>query len=248
MFIVSLILSIIILGLAIRWIVKADKKLEPIIALLTAFLGILSLLYSSFKEKEDKREMQALHRQENKLMRDSLYEQIKGLQKIRDSLAIKLTQISAGPGSTVVNSEGKGNTIIIGNDQSKIIIGANEKPILQQSFHIKSHYATGLFLKKDNKVFIDASGTIKLGKRIGISKPDGLSSGMFNFDISQFNIVESFTHGALMFKYPESSSWEYCGSSYKFTATRDGFLYFDVNDTIKGDNKGHYSVNVSVYE
>jgi len=143
--------------------------------------------------------------------------------------------------------DGSNNTVIAGNDGSTIIIGNLEKPFLEKEISVEGFLNTKIKVQKGNKVFISATGSIKVGQFAGYSGPDGKEGGLFNASLEEYNIVSGFKHAALMFKLDESSNWKECGKNYKFTANKDGDIIFQINDNNQNDNEGAYTVTIQLY-
>ncbi|MVM35252.1 hypothetical protein GO755_34845 [Spirosoma sp. HMF4905] len=177
------------------------------------------------------------------------YKTIGILLKKNDSLdrVVQREKLTIGNESSRVVDNSK-EIIITGNDGSSIIINPKVKPIIDERIHISSFKILPLYLKKGDKVLIQATGKISVGPNIGTSGPEGKNSGgLFDFPLSQYNIVKEFPHATLMFRYANDTSWIDCGKEYNFTAEKSGFLEFEVNDLEKSNNEGAYQVEIKVY-
>jgi hypothetical protein len=95
-------------------------------------------------------------------------------------------------------------------------------------------------------VTIKAHGNIRVGSFVGSSDPDGKSSGVFGFGLARYNIVSSFNHAALMYRFKGEDNWKLSGKNVQFNAGRGGYLELEVNDNTQSDNRGAYTVEVIV--
>ena len=88
------------------------------------------------------------------------------------------------------------------------------------------------------------SGTVVVGQMIGATSADGSSNplgGLGNYDI-----VDSFLHGALMCRINGETAWQLCGATHKFMAQTDGCIEFLLNDNDPGNNSGEFTARIAI--
>jgi serine/threonine protein kinase len=88
-------------------------------------------------------------------------------------------------------------------------------------------------------VEITASGTIRLGAFVGESGPDGI-------DFPWFRSISNAQLGALLARVYGCGNWKIIGSAGSFPASCSGELQFFINDSKTEDNRGGYSVIITV--
>ncbi|HEY8780413.1 MAG TPA: hypothetical protein VIM16_02260 [Mucilaginibacter sp.] len=98
---------------------------------------------------------------------------------------------------------------------------------------------TDLKINEGDKVNLSPSGTIVLRGVTGSSAPEG-REGFANCRMDPV-----FPYGALLYKIGEDD-WEIVNSDDTIVAERTGYLKFMVNDNDPTDNKGKYTVKVTV--
>lgn len=229
--------NISILYITIKWYI-GEKTHETRIAIIASFISCVTVIANYYNEKNQAAELETI-----------LNKQILSLNRKNDSISKELN-IYKNTGQIAIgkdNVAGNNNTVISGNDKSTITINPKEVPFIEQSFLIHEYTSTNLNLQRGDRVLIEATGSIEVGKIIGHSGPEGKESGMLGASLSEYNIVRNYAHGALMFKYKADSSWLYSGREYNFTAKYNGRLIFEVNDKDKINNSGNYQVNVKIY-
>jgi Na+-translocating ferredoxin:NAD+ oxidoreductase RnfE subunit len=258
LFIVLIIANVTILYLTIVWYKKA-KKVEAIIAIIAAIVAIITLLGNSYNESVQKRELSKILNDQVAMLTqriDSLNRKNSILNAKSDSLYSivqnsGVASVTGNDNNTAIgtgNIAGNQNTVISGNDHSVITITPKERPAIDERISVSQYKRTQIHLRVGDKVLIQATGTISAGANIGPSGPEGkISGGLFGFPLTQYNIVKEYPHAALMFKYADVNAWVNCGREYNFTADRDGFLIFEVNDNEKENNEGTYQVDIKVY-
>ena len=71
-------------------------------------------------------------------------------------------------------------------------------------------------------------------------------NGLRGFEV--YSVAPEFPHGSLLVRVRQyqDDSWTYCGSGCTFTAERDGYLDFVVNDKDFANNSGSYEIEVRV--
>lgn len=135
----------------------------------------------------------------------------------------------------------------IADDGSLINFDSPKRKTIDASLEISGFTNSAIPLNKGDYVFLSGSGNIRLGALVGNSGPEGIRTGFLGLALENYNIVNSINHGALMVKLSEAEDWQAAGKSYRFTADKDGVLYFAINDNNLSENSGHYTVNVKVY-
>ena len=98
-------------------------------------------------------------------------------------------------------------------------------------------------VQSGDSITITPSGLIRLGFFAGSAGPEGLPmpSGF-----EAYNLDGRYPHGALLCKIQGEYSWQYCGKALELTASTNGCLEFEVNDTDQGNNSGKFQVAVKV--
>jgi hypothetical protein len=94
-------------------------------------------------------------------------------------------------------------------------------------------------IREGDYVEIMASGTIRLGAFVGESDPDGI-------DVPGSNYLSSANHGALLGKVSGCGNWKVIGTEGSFRAGCSGTLHLLVNDSKTNDNRGSYSVRITI--
>lgn len=105
---------------------------------------------------------------------------------------------------------------------------------------------TSICLSKGNMVTITATGQIRVGNFVGNSTPEGLTAGVLGFGIGRYNIVKSYNHAVLMYRFEDETEWKVAGKQINFKVMEDGCLEFQINDNKQEDNYGSYDVRVTV--
>lgn len=105
-------------------------------------------------------------------------------------------------------------------------------------------------IRQGDKVRISTDGSIRVGQFVGNSTPEGKTSGVLGLSLEQYNIVPSFPHGALMYRFATDNKWRLCGRGFDFVSASNGPLdiIFQVNDNDQANNSGSYTVRVLVEE
>lgn len=95
-----------------------------------------------------------------------------------------------------------------------------------------------------DRVSITVGGFMQVGHFAGFSGPDGLD----NQFLQPYNLVPEFPHAALLVKFqPQSNrAWTYVGYEQDLLAPVSGPLQFLVNDGKTDDNRGGYTVQITV--
>ncbi len=111
-----------------------------------------------------------------------------------------------------------------------------------QEFKIGDRLLTDLQVRRGDKVTITASGRITVGAFAGSATPNGISG------FQDYSVVYKFPHGSLLVRVRQyqGDEWTFCGSSCSFTAERDGYLDFIVNDNDSANNSGTFQIQVQV--
>ena len=123
----------------------------------------------------------------------------------------------------------------------------NNRYVIKSNFKIRGIYITKLFVHKNDKVSLEATGVIELGKFTGASGPNGIESGVLGLPISNsYRIVSEFNFGVLMYRIGNNDSWIAVGSKNEFIAKESGYLIFQINDSEQGDNQGELKVSVKI--
>lgn len=103
-------------------------------------------------------------------------------------------------------------------------------------FELNATKLTNIYLKKGEKVELEASGYVTLGFFAGGSSPEGIDGYQL------YNLVGSVKHGCLVAKVGETGNWIYIGKGTTLTADVDGYLKLFVNDKDPGNNTGKFTV------
>lgn len=94
-------------------------------------------------------------------------------------------------------------------------------------------------VKKGDKIYIRATGSVKTGAFSGYTGPNGQQY------TPMWNIVPAYNYGALLAKVG-NSSWMLAGEEAQLVAPAAGILTFAINDTDPSDNYGSFSVEYSI--
>lgn len=93
---------------------------------------------------------------------------------------------------------------------------------------------------------VKASGQIRVGEWVGISKPDGLLTGILGFSLEGYSLVGNFQHACLMYKINNEPDWHYCGFECTIETGDSPYvdITFAINDKDLSDNIGAYDVKI----
>lgn len=243
----SIVSNLVIIILCIRFIRKNNEKSEHTIALISAVAALFMYIFSDIRDDEQRQELVDIHKNQIDTLQTSLSLEIQRLKLSNDSIGRRLTECQNNTYNPQVKGNGNIMPAIIGSDGSNIYVNANEKPAYETKLDVGELTHTAIEVHTGEKIFISATGSIKVGEIVGHSGPGGKEGGLFNYDLSPYNIVPGFKHAALMFKLADADDWIECGAQYKFTANKNGKLIFDVNDNNQRDNTGAYQVSVEIY-
>lgn len=97
--------------------------------------------------------------------------------------------------------------------------------------------STNIYVKKGDRVTINASGKMKLGAFLGSSTADGIDG------YTIYNYVKNLKHGSLIGSIGDDNSWFNIGSNKTFIADRNGRLHLRVNDRLLIDNENYFTVS-----
>ncbi|QDK77742.1 hypothetical protein EXU85_03675 [Spirosoma sp. KCTC 42546] len=120
----------------------------------------------------------------------------------------------------------------------------NESPAIE--IEIKGYEKTQIKVYPGNLIRIKASGNIRLGSFVGSTDPDGIASGIAGFSLEGYNINRNIKHGALLYRITGDNDWKFSGKDIEFTAQKEGYIEFQVNDREQGNNSGLYKAKVIV--
>ncbi len=152
--------------------------------------------------------------------------------------------INSGNVSKQITNRNAGNSIsLIDSYGNTINVKEDEEPTIKKEINVHDLTNSGITIRTGDRVKITATGSIRVGGFLGHSTPEGIQCYM----CEQYNIVQQFKHGSLMFKRSNSVNWEYCGLSRVFTVNSPGELFFEINDNDQKNNIGYYEVEVQVY-
>lgn len=102
-----------------------------------------------------------------------------------------------------------------------------------------------------DRLFVQAGWRMSTGHFVTWVSPEGTDAGFLGFPIGTVwhipNVPEGTLHGALMCRISGETEWQRCGSSYEFTANRNGCLEFMINGIEYQKYLGNYYVSVQVY-
>lgn len=148
-----------------------------------------------------------------------------------------------------LGEDNKNNNVIVGDD-SKIVNNITEPiPRDVEVREVKINEKSRINVKKGERVVLIADGSIKIGQWAGYSGPEGKTNGgMIGAPLDSYNIISTFPHAALLYRFKGDREWNLCGNGVEFTAERDGFLEFLVNDRETFNNHGSYQLKIEVYE
>lgn len=99
--------------------------------------------------------------------------------------------------------------------------------------------STTINVKKGDKIYLRASGSIATGAWSGASGPNGKVYSNI------WNIMPNYNYGALLMKIG-TANWQLIGEEATIIAQNTGVLSFAVNDTDPSDNSGKYTVEYSI--
>ena len=120
------------------------------------------------------------------------------------------------------------------------------------SFPVRKFIETKVCIKQGTRLLIKAEGSLILGESVGASNADGKDSfpvvGIQVPIDKKYYQERAFPLGALMCKMSSEKKWEICGLSKIFVASDAGCLQFEVNDLIKTDNSGAYTVSIQMLQ
>lgn len=114
-------------------------------------------------------------------------------------------------------------------------------------FELSKETSQKYLLTHQGTLSVKAKGGIVVGIWLGTSGPDGITRGLFNFPIDDYNIVPELEHAVLMYRLSGQTRWTRCGSSCEIPT--DGVsecmeITFHINDRDITDNTGAYNVTV----
>jgi len=123
------------------------------------------------------------------------------------------------------------------------------KDLTSVSFLPCSLKVSGLISKtlkfhREGTIVIKATGQIRTGNFVGFSTPDGVDKGLFSFPIDGFNLIPSYNHAALLYRFDNETNWRYWKEVKTFPTNGRQYLdiTFEVNDNDQGNNSGAYDV------
>lgn len=122
-----------------------------------------------------------------------------------------------------------------------------KKPVMEQEvLSVSSSAKSTKFIKKGNLINLRASGSMRVGKWVGNSTPEGKTSGVDGFPLEDYNLVADKNHAALLYRISPNDAWEAVVGIDEFEAAKDGVLEFLVNDKDVSNNSGAYKVVVKI--
>lgn len=122
-----------------------------------------------------------------------------------------------------------------------------KKPVMEQEvLSVSSSAKSTKFIKKGNLINLRASGSMRVGKWVGNSTPEGKTSGVGGFPLEDYNLVADKNHAALLYRISPNDAWEAVVGIDEFEAAKDGVLEFLVNDKDVSNNSGAYKVVVKI--
>jgi len=101
-----------------------------------------------------------------------------------------------------------------------------------ETLHINQFTASDLTFQKDEFVWIQPSGEVKVGPFVGFVGPEGRDSWL----LASYSIVPNIPHGALLCRIKGQTEWSYCGEELEVQLKEAGQLEFQVNDNDQSNN------------
>jgi hypothetical protein len=130
--------------------------------------------------------------------------------------------------------------------RSSITLELQPRRIEPKTIQVSHFLRISFIIETGKHVTMEASGNMELGQLIGTSGPEGKQSGVLGFSLNKYNIVPSFNHGALMYRISGDRDWKLVGNNkVQFTASRDCYIEFEINDNKQNDNSGAYTVDIT---
>ena len=116
----------------------------------------------------------------------------------------------------------------------------NAKTIGANKIEVDSYMnSTNIVVKKGDKIYLRATGTVSLGVLAGKGTPEGIEG------FKSYNQVSGINHGALMGKIG-SGEWFLVGTAKTIVAARSGVLQLAINDGEPINNSGSFIVDYSI--
>jgi hypothetical protein len=112
-------------------------------------------------------------------------------------------------------------------------------------FQLNGRGSTGVVIKRGDKLTFRASGRVSFGVIAGAGGPEGING----FRVYNFIGGADIQHGALLarIKRPNANdAWYYIGKGREITSGVDGTLELSVNDIDTSNNRGSFTVEVSI--
>lgn len=97
-----------------------------------------------------------------------------------------------------------------------------------------------VFIKKGDKIYLKATGTVKYGSWTGSGGPEGIDG------FGSFSTNTNFKHGSLLGKIGQNGEWFLIGSYKTLTATISGKLFIMINDNDPSNNEGGFDVEYGI--
>lgn len=94
-------------------------------------------------------------------------------------------------------------------------------------------------VKKGDRVYLRAAGSVKLGDWAGWGSPEGIEG------YTSYSVFQQFQHGSLLGRIGKGE-WFLVGAFKSFVATTDGYLCLQVNDKEPSNNEGVFVVEYSI--
>lgn len=116
-------------------------------------------------------------------------------------------------------------------------------------FSIANRLKTNIVVCKGDKIKTTASGRVWLGPWVQYSSPNGIA-GLFLASAYNYDEIRNTNHGALVMLLvdPINRSFKYAqiGEDWERVSEDDAILAFIINDKHNSNNRGEYSVNVTI--
>lgn len=149
-------------------------------------------------------------------------------------------------GSTALEfASRKGHTAVV-----EVLRRAQNKPCpanlsAQHVFQLNGRVRTGVVIKRGDKITFRASGRVSFGVIAGAGGPEGING------FRGYNLIRGadIQHGAFIARIKQqyaNDGWYYIGKGRVITSDVDGTLELGVNDIDTSNNRGSFTVVVSI--
>jgi hypothetical protein len=142
-------------------------------------------------------------------------------------------------------ASGNGSTAVV-----EVLRKAMNKPCPanlsdEHVFRLNGRVRTGVVIKRGDRITFRASGRVSFGALAGSGDPEGING------FRGYNLIRGadIQHGALLARIKQqyaNDGWYYIGKGRVITSKVDGTLELGVNDIDASNNRGSFTVEVSI--